>query len=173
MELHPNLLIVMDDYADAPDVLIAGAMCEKADGTDGKGRDLCNYLGVNYYPYIAYGEAENLQYFHGTGFDDLEELRSFVAEHLGPPPHPTPTLSPSPAPVPTPTPTPAPTPTPGPGPSPSPLTPGKCFDTFPQASCEAMADEETGEQCVWCWYGCATKASKICDDAQFAFHASV
>merc|ERR1712226_920311 len=49
-------------------------------------------------------------------------------------------------------PTPEPTPSPSTSPSPGPYTPGDCFEAdADQATCEGTSDEDTGEQCQWCW----------------------
>lgn len=110
----------MDAYTETSNVLIANADCDTEARQPGSGKELCDHYNLPYYPYLVYGEPDDIHEYQGDR--DFASMKAFAEQTLGPidptpsptPPAPTPT---PPAPPPTP---PAPTP---PAPTPTPPTP--------------------------------------------------
>eukprot|EP00931_Biecheleriopsis_adriatica_P094874 TRINITY_DN6849_c1_g2_i1.p1 TRINITY_DN6849_c1_g2~~TRINITY_DN6849_c1_g2_i1.p1 ORF type:complete len:170 (+),score=79.14 TRINITY_DN6849_c1_g2_i1:211-720(+) len=67
---------LMKKYADHESILIADVDCT-ADG-----KSLCDEVGVEGFPTIKYGDPSNLEDYEGGR--DLDELKKFAAENLGP-----------------------------------------------------------------------------------------
>lgn len=92
----------MSDYSGSDSVLIANADCNTQSHAAGSGAELCKHYNLPYYPYIVYGDPNNVNEYQGGR--SHSSLLSFAKQHLGPP---------GPGPSPTPSPTPSPSPTPG------------------------------------------------------------
>merc|ERR1712232_809216 len=99
----------------------------------GTGASLCNFYNLPYYPYLVYGDPDNVQEYEGAR--DFASLLAFAKQNLGP-------VTP-PAPTPAPPPTPVPLPVPVPSPAPSPVPSGSCPS---DAQVKLL---QSGYECLW------------------------
>lgn len=100
----------MATYKGTDGVFIASADCNTMSRGPGTGAELCNFYKLPYYPYLVYGDPNDVREYEGGR--DYVSLLAFAEQELGPvtPPAPSPVPPVPPSPVPTPTPTPSPVP---------------------------------------------------------------
>merc|ERR1719476_635424 len=67
---------LMAEFKDSKTALVADVDCTAA------GQSLCQEVGVQGYPTIKHGDPNNLEDYEGGR--DLESLKTFAAENLGP-----------------------------------------------------------------------------------------
>lgn len=121
----------MTTYAGTEGVFIASADCNTMSRGPGTGAALCSFYNLPYYPYLVYGDPDNVHEYEGGR--DYASLLAFAEQNLGPvtPPAPTP-VPPSPVPIP-----------PFPTPVPSPIPSGNCPS---DAETKAL---QSGYECLW------------------------
>jgi len=73
--MKPAWDTLMDEFKDSKTALIADVDCTVH-------QDLCGKYGVQGYPTIKYGDVNNMEDYQGGR--DLEDLRKFAKENLGP-----------------------------------------------------------------------------------------
>merc|ERR1719436_2315484 len=66
----------MAEFADHASVLVGDVDCTA------EGKELCEEVGVEGYPTLKHGDPNNLEDYEGER--DLESLRTFAKENLGP-----------------------------------------------------------------------------------------
>lgn len=126
--MHADFVQLMDDYADTQNVLIASADCSTYSRQPGTGAELCNHYSLTGYPYLVYGDPNNVRQYGGSR--DHASMLAWAQQYVGP-------VDPTPSPVPTPLP-PAPSPVPSPVPTPQ-----------PSSTCPSDSDLVNDHECLW------------------------
>jgi len=80
--MHSAWVQLMDTYKSTDGILIANADCSTQSQSPGTGAELCNHYNLPYYPYIVYGEPDNVQEYQGGR--DYASLLDHAKNHLGP-----------------------------------------------------------------------------------------
>lgn len=80
--MHSAWVQLMDTYKSTDGILIANADCSTQSQQPGTGAALCSHYHLPYYPYIVYGEPDNVQEYQGDR--DYNSLLNHAKNNLGP-----------------------------------------------------------------------------------------
>jgi len=80
--MHSAWVQRMETKKSTDGILIANADCSTQSQSPGTGAELCNHYNLPYYPYIVYGEPDNVQEYQGDR--DYQSLLNHAKNNLGP-----------------------------------------------------------------------------------------